>query len=411
MALLRYAFLAASVLAIWPSLASSADGSAHRIATASLGNTAGVASVQPRVLPAVEQQPDVDRSLKAMVGQMILLAFPGTSPTQEGPARVVTMIKEGRIGGVVLFSDNIENPAQVTTLIASLAADSHRPKPFICVDQEGGAIKRLTSAKGFFRLPSAARVALTTEDSAYSLYLSMARELSDLGFNVNFGPVVDLNINPDSPAIGRLGRTYDQAPAKVTAYASQFIKAHEKAGVLTVLKHFPGHGSALADSHDGIVNISKTWRFTELDPYKDLIAGNFVQVVMVGHLIHPLFSDNGDRPASLSRLAITDTLRGALGFRGLVVTDDLNMRAIREHYAIEEAAAMAVAAGSDLILVADQSDPAIAGKITEAILGAITDGRISVSQIEEAYARITKAKSELVPLSSNRPPLYAGVGR
>ena len=231
----------------------------------------------------------------------------------------------------------------------------------------------------------------------------MARELSDLGFNVNFGPVVDLNINPDSPAIGRLGRTYDQGPAKVTAYARQFIKAHEQAGVLTVLKHFPGHGSALADSHDGIVNISKTWRLTELDPYKDLIAGNFVQMVMVGHLIHPLFSDNGDRPASLSRLAITDTLRGALGFRGLVVTDDLNMRAIRDHYAIEEAAAMAVAAGSDLVLVANQSDPAIADKITEAILGAITEGRISVSQIEEAYARITKAKSELLLLSSIGP--------
>lgn len=170
-----------------------------------------------------------------------------------------------------------------------------------------------------------------------------------------------------------------------------------------MLKHFPGHGSALADSHGGIVNIGKTWRVTELDPYEDLIAGNLVQMVMVGHLIHPLFSDNGDRPASLSRLAITDALRGALGFRGLVVTDDLNMRAIRDHYAIEEAAAMAVAAGTDLILVANQSDPAIADKITEAILGAVSEGRISVSQIEDAYARITKAKNMLLLLSSNGP--------
>ena len=155
MGLFRHVVLAGSMLAIWPSLASSADGSSSQIATASLSTTAGVVAVQPRVLPAVEQWPDADRSLKAMVGQMILLAFPGTSPKQEGPARVATMIKEGRIGGVVLFSDNIENPAQVTTLIASLTAGSHRPRPFICVDQEGGAIKRLTSAEGV--LPPAER--------------------------------------------------------------------------------------------------------------------------------------------------------------------------------------------------------------------------------------------------------------
>jgi beta-N-acetylhexosaminidase len=350
-----------------------------------------------------------DRSLQAMIGQMILIGFPGTDPGQEWPARVAGMVREGRIGGVVLFSDNVKNPQQVKTLIASLtAAAQDRPRPFICVDQEGGAVERLTRAKGFIGLPSAARIGQMNDDAAYSAYLNAARELADLGFNVNFGPVVDLDVNPDSPAIGRLGRSYDKDPAKVIEFARQFINAHDQAGILTAIKHFPGHGSATADSHDGIVDISNTWQTAELDPYRALIDSDFVHMVLVGHLIHPRFSDAGNLPASLSRRAIQGELRGTLGFQGIVVSDDLNMGAIRDRYSVEQAAVLAIAAGTDLIIVSSHKppDPAVVDGITAAILKAIADGRISVGQIEDAYRLIVSVKSNLV-----QPQCMNNVGR
>jgi beta-N-acetylhexosaminidase len=183
----------------------------------------------------------------------------------------------------------------------------------------------------------------------------------------------------------------------VTTYARQFINAHEQAGVLTSAKHFPGHGSARGDPHDEIVDIGKTWRPSELQPFRNLIAGGFVDMVMVGHLIHPRFSDDGDVPASLSALAVQKELRGKLGYRGLVITDDLDMGAIRSRYGIEEAAVMAIAAGADLLIIANHKTPdkRIADRIIAAVSKAVTDGRISREQIREAWRMIAKQKHAL----------------
>jgi beta-N-acetylhexosaminidase len=231
-------------------------------------------------------------------------------------------------------------------------------------------------------------------DKAYQLDADAARELAGLGFNVNFGPVIDLNINPANPAIGRLGRSFSADPDTVIEYASEFINAHEQSGVLTVAKHFPGHGSARTDPHYRVVDISQTWRPSELIPYQTLISGGFVDMVMVGHLIEPDFSDAGNIPASLSRRAIEERLRGELRFRGLVVTDDLNMGAIRSRYSIEQAAVMAVAAGADLI-IANDADPAIADHIIAAVRQAVADGKIQREQIEQAYRLIVSRKLRL----------------
>jgi beta-N-acetylhexosaminidase len=330
-------------------------------------------------------------SLRAMIGQMILIGFPGTRPQDEWPARIVKLIEEGRIGGVVLYDYNIVSPRQLKALNAAFNAAGGALRPFICIDQEGGSVQRLSRAKGFVGLPGAARISTLDLDKAYELDASAARELADLGFNVNFGPVVDVNVNPANPVIGRLGRSFGADPEKVVAYASQFIDAHEQSGVLTVAKHFPGHGSALTDPHARIVDISKTWRPSELIPYQALIGGGFIDMVMVGHLIAPAFSDNGDVPASLSRRAIEEQLRGNLHFDGLVVTDDLDMAAIRHRYPVEEAAVMAIAAGADLV-IANDPDPGMSDRIIAAVSQAVAEGRIERAQIETAYRLIVSRK-------------------
>jgi beta-N-acetylhexosaminidase len=339
-----------------------------------------------------------DATLRAMIGQMILIGFPGTRPDGEWPGLVAGMIRDSRIGGVILFGDNVADPAQVKALNGKLAAAGGTGlPPFICVDQEGGKIQRLTRAKGFVGLPGAAAIAAKDEESAYRKYLASASELADLGFNVNFGPVLDLNINPANPAIGALRRSYGRDAAKATGFGRQFVRAHRRSGVLVTVKHFPGHGSAPTDPHERIVDIGAVWKPEELEPFKALIDENRVDLVMVGHLIHPRFSDAGDVPASLSAKAIRSELRGILGYEGLVVTDDLEMSAVRKRYSLEEAAVMAVAAGADLLIIANQQQPDrdVVGRVTSAIARAVAEDRIPRARIGEAYARIAAVKRKL----------------
>lgn len=335
-------------------------------------------------------------SLEAMIGQMLIIGFPGSDPKGEWPARAAELIRQGRIGGVLLFADNIANRRQLGALTTSLVSAAPGIPPFIAVDQEGGKIQRLSRSKGFVGLPSAVRVGRMDVISAYLLYRKTAAELAGLDINVNLGPVVDLNINPQNPAIGGRARSYDRDPGIVRDYACQFIEAHAEAGVLTAAKHFPGHGSATTDSHKGPADVTRTWHDSELQPFADLIVNNQVGMIMVGHLVHPRFSD-GYRPASISKRAIRDVLRGELGFHGLVITDDLDMDAVAETYRREVAAPLAVAAGADLLIIANnrEPDPAMVDRVIAAIAGAVGDGRIPRATIEQSYRRIVTAKSRL----------------
>jgi beta-N-acetylhexosaminidase len=336
-----------------------------------------------------------DLVIRNMIGQMILIGFPGKARDGAWQTRITRLVQHGAVGGIILFSENVVNPHQVKQFTNSLLANG-TPPPFVCVDQEGGTIQRLTASKGFVALPGAQQVAMLPLPQAFQLYRKSAQEMARLGINCNFGPVVDLNVNPNNPAIGGLGRSYDKDPRKVVAYARSFIDAYRQAGVLTAAKHFPGHGSAQNDPHEQVVNISQTWRETELDPFRAIIRDDPTDMVMVGHLIHPRFSD-GNRPASLSRFAIKDALRDQLEYRGLVVSDDLDMGAIRTRYGIEEAAVMAVEAGNDLIIVANTKtpDPFIADRIVGAVSRAVAEGRISREAIEQSYERILTVKHKL----------------
>jgi beta-N-acetylhexosaminidase len=344
--------------------------------------------------------------LRTMIGQMLIIGFPGSSMSEEWPARVAGLISDGEIGGVLLLSGNVQSPAQLRALTGALTKAGGPLKPFIAIDQEGGTVQRLTRYKGFLGLPAAGTVAMTDPAAAFTLYSRQARELAVEGITVNFGPVVDLNINPDNPIIAKLERSFGDRPEIVTPYARAFIKAHLDAGVLTAAKHFPGHGSSSTDPHRTVANISRSWTKDELAPFKSL-AGDYwsVPMIMVGHLVLDGFSDGG-APTSLSHRAVTEILRNELGYKGLIVTDDLDMAAVRERYGAETAFVKAVAAGNDLIIAANNRvpDSTLVQKVTDAIVAAVGRGEIEFRRIEKSYERILAAKAKLAEMQalSNR---------
>jgi beta-N-acetylhexosaminidase len=336
-------------------------------------------------------------AMKRMIGQMLVIGFPGTSLEQVWPSRVADMIAKGEIGGVILLSDNIVSPEQLRRLTAALIKAGGALKPFIAVDQEGGAVQRLTRYKGFQGLPSAETVALGNVSAAFQTYARQAQELAALGITVNLGPVVDLNVAADNPIIGALGRSYGPSAEAVLPFARAFIAAHSQRGILTAAKHFPGHGSSTTDPHFEIADVNGDWLQQELDPFKTLAAGEgSVPMMMIGHLIVEGFSD-GDAPASLSRKAVTGILRKQWKYEGLAVTDDLDMAAVRNRYGVEEAFVRAVAAGNDLILAANHRspDPTLVERGTQAILAAVHAGKIDRAQIRKSYERILAAKRRL----------------
>ena len=344
-----------------------------------------------------------DDLLYRMIGQMILVGFTGDNERDQGVMAVRTQLAQGTIGGVVLYPDNIRSVQQLRLLTAFLANAKSELVPLIAVDQEGGVVQRLTRRKGYVYFPSARDVArdprLRTPDGARRLYGRMAQELARAGINLNFGPVVDLSLNPGNTVIVRRKRSYGSDPETVTALAGAFITAHREANVLTAAKHFPGHGSSWSDSHKALPDVSLSWRESELEPYRRLARDGLLDMVMVGHLYHPRFSDGEKLPASLSARAI-DALRadGYIGFKGVVVSDDLEMGAVRESYSLADRVIKAVNAGTDLLVFSNvmSRDPDLGVKIHVIIADAVRDGRIPRARIEEAYGRIILLKRRLM---------------
>lgn len=341
-------------------------------------------------------------ALDRMIGQMILVGFPGRSERDAGVAAAHKQIAEGTIGGVVLFPENISSPKQVKALTSYLRAATSNPVPFIAVDQEGGLVQRLARHNGHAEFPAARSVAanpaFSSEASVLALYGDMAKELADAGFTLNLAPVVDLDRNPDNQVIGARKRSFGSDPKRVTDLARLFIRAHREHNVATAAKHFPGHGSSSADSHMGFADIDKTWRETELEPYRVLAAEDQLDIVMVGHLYHPTFSDGDKLPASLSRrsrAALRDP--HGIGFTGVIMSDDLEMGAVAA-YPLEERIIKAVNAGMDVVVFSNvtASDPELGVKLHAIIKAAVVDGRIAQDRIEQAYGKIMQLKRRLM---------------
>ena len=336
--------------------------------------------------------------LDQMIGQMIMVGFRGTSARSAGVKAVGRQLRDGLIGGVMLLEHNITGRKQLRALTRFLKqAATGRPPPLIAVDQEGGWVQRLKRRNGFASTRSARSVAANySADKARNVvYAKMADQLADTGINLNFGPVVDLDITgARNPIIGRVRRSYGRDPDVVLSYAQGFIDAHRARQIVTAAKHFPGHGSSLTDSHKGFTDISRTWTENELIPYRRLAQKNGVAMVMVGHLYHPAFSDGPGQPATLSAKAIRDWLRRRLGFKGVVITDDMEMGAIRKNFRFRDAVVRAVTAGNDILLYANtaKSDPNLALRIHAVIQRAVASGVIPKQRIEEAYRRIMAMK-------------------
>ncbi len=347
---------------------------------------------------ASDSQPHTDPALDAQIGQMIMVGFRGTSVSPADP--IMLAIRAGRVGGVWLCDyvspagerlGNITSPEQLRTLITNLQQAAPTPL-LITLDAEGGAVIRLKPEYGFPPTHSAAELGQRDPAATTTAAAAIAATLRDLGVNLNLAPVADLNRAPANPALGGKARCFSHDPAVVTAHAEAFIRSHAAAGVACAIKHFPGQGSALADAHHAIADITATWSQEELAPFRACLQPDLAPAVLTGHLLHRDF--DAKLPASLSRALTTGLLRSALGFDGVVICDDLGMGAIRDHFAFDAAIVHAVNAGADIILHANTGlhFPDIAARTFNAITQAVTTGRISEDRINSAYQRIVRLK-------------------
>jgi beta-N-acetylhexosaminidase len=334
-----------------------------------------------------------------MAGQMIIVGFQGDDVSDKSVKAVADEIASGGLGGVMYLKPNVKSLDAVKAMNALFRDASPELPPFITLDQEGGAVERLTKAVGFEELPNAATIAANNSpEEAETIYADMAHKVAALGFSVNFGPVADLNVNPDNQVIAKFGRSYGKTGDTVAAYDEAFVRAHHEAGLITSLKHFPGHGSSTADSHEGFVDISNTWSPIELEPYKVLFGDGYADMVMVGHLYHKDYAGQGTKlPASLSPEWITGVLRDQLGFEGVVVSDDLEMGAIRKIYDLHDTVVQAVNAGTDVLLFSNTAAPSggLADQIREILVAEAQADPAFRARIEASYARIVALKARI----------------
>lgn len=364
-----------------------------------LGGCAVTRSTAVKTLP-----PDLQSwPLERKIAQMLLLGFPGETLEPDSP--IDQAIRRYGAGGVVLFDNNIDlgvtgrnitSPAQLKQLTTALQQASELPL-LIAVDQEGGVVARLKDRYGFPATVSAKYLGQQNRlDLTRSSSENLAATLDEYGFNLNLAPVVDLATNPDNPVIAFKERSFSADPALVAAHAAEFIKSHHRHHILTCLKHFPGHGSSRDDSHLGLVDVTRYWHENELQPYRDLISQGLCDMVMTAHTFNTAIDP--DHPATLSRATIDGILRKQLGFDGVVVSDDLYMGAIVQHYSYETAVEKAINAGVDLLVVANDKlySPDIMPRTIELLLNLVQQGRIPRERIEQACRRIIAMKQRLL---------------
>ena len=321
-------------------------------------------------------------SLTSQISNMIIIGFEG----EKLPQTLQSYIKENGLGGVILFSKNIKNPQQLKSLTTSLKACDETI--MIATDQEGGLVQRLGSKNGFFDTPKAIDVAKLGEENARKLYTKMAQMLAHAGINVNFAPSVDLAKNPKNKVIAKYGRAFSADPNEVIKYADIFIKAMEKEGVLSVIKHFPGHGSSLEDSHKGFVDVSESWGREELEPFLQLPS----KAIMTAHIFNRHIDEK--YPATLSKK--TNAILRDSGFDGLLISDDLQMQAISKNYDLNTTLTKAINAGVDILLFGNQlAKPIMIESLVKNIEALVQNGEIKLSRIKEANRRINSVKKGL----------------
>jgi beta-N-acetylhexosaminidase len=342
-------------------------------------------------------------TLDEQIGQMLLVGFRGTELTEDNP--IIDDLGQYNLGGVILYEKdgptqsrprNVESPGQLSQLVADLKSCSREPL-FVAIDEEGGVVTRLKEQYGFTGTVTAQYLGETNNEDTTRFYAGrIAQKLSEMGINMNFAPVVDVNVNPESPAIGNLGRSFSANPDTVAFHAGLFIDELRQKNIFGCCKHFPGHGSATADSHLGITDVTGTWSDIELEPYRQLIESDDCKMIMSAHV----FNRNLDSeyPATLSKKILHDLLREEMGFNGIIVSDAMEMKAITEHFGLEEAIEKSINAGCDILVFSNNIDafnPDIVANVVDIIHDLVDEGKISESRIRESYERIMNVKEGL----------------
>jgi beta-N-acetylhexosaminidase len=332
-------------------------------------------------------------ALTDQAGQLIILGFSGASHSSPGFRRVVEGLEGGAIGGVLFLPHNIASRAELETMIRQIKQCACSVAPLIAVDEEGGAVERLGEEYGFPHVPSPAEVGSGSESAARREYKMLAQKLANLGFNMNFAPVVDLNTNPVNPIIGARGRSFSRDPVVVERFAKIFIEEHRAAGVLTTLKHFPGHGSSTTDPHKTATDVGSTWTPDELIPYRGLLAAGSVDAIMAGHLINE--AHWGGAATQEGATAIARILRDELKYEGVVISDDLTMDAVwpsKTDFA--PVLRSSLKAGVDIALVAHPTEEDDGGlSLNSSLAKAISAGEISYDSIKRSWERVVSLKA------------------
>ena len=324
--------------------------------------------------------------IRRRVGQMFMVGFEGKSVTDD----LKKLIRDYYVGGIVLFERNIESPPQIAELTNEIQSLNTKTPLFIAVDQEGGRVRRLKEPFTDFGAPLQFHK-LDSPKLTFEAAFAMAKELRAVGINFNFAPVVDVHTNPQNSVIG--DRAFSSDPEVVAKIASGFIRGLQRGGVVACAKHFPGHGDTQTDSHLElpVVNHSlERLQQTEWLPFERVIKGG-VETVMTAHILNPNLDP--ELPATLSKKTL-DYLRGPLRFSRVIVTDDLEMKGISDHYSIEEATLKALDAGVDIILICETLEKQILA--IEKVLRGVLDIKIPVTRIEESSERITKVRNRYI---------------
>lgn len=335
-----------------------------------------------------------EATLDEMIGQMIMIGFHGDCCNCKSFKRIQALAKNGEIGGVIFFKHNVKNKCEFEKMTKTLKNTKTSLPLLLAVDQEGGYVQRLSADNGFENFPSFKQVAKKmTPEEAQFMYEKMAQMLENANLNMNFSPCVDLDINQES-IIAKKERSFSSKPEIVEKYAKAVILPHQKHKIITVLKHFPGHGSAKGDTHANFVDCTKNYSQTELEPYKNLVNFSDFSTILVAHTLNANFDEKF--PSSLSEKTIK-FLRNELNYNGIVVTDDLQMLAIKNNFSLEDAVVLAINASDDILVFGNfaNNDTKLPQKINKIVKDAIKQGKIKQETIEKSYERILNLKEKL----------------
>ena len=343
--------------------------------------------------------------LRNKIAQMLIVGFSGYDINEK--SLVVQWLQADGLGGVLLFDydlptkthgKNLRDKAQIKRLNHDLNHYSALAKNalplLIAIDYEGGAVDRLSKVADCKNTMKPCEQGLLSDAELHREAEAMAITIKELGFNLNFAPVVDLNLNDQQGILGKLGRCFSADPELVSRAAQQFVHAFSEQGIACAYKHFPGHGSATGDTHEGFVDVTDTYQTSELLPYAALKNSTMPVMVMTAHVINRNLDASG-LPATLSYPILTELLREELCFNGVIVSDDLQMQAISHHYSIDDALRLTINAGADLVIFGNQLGDISATEVVDRIEALVNSGAIEMARIDEAYQRISVLKRSI----------------